>query len=196
MQRPLNLAAVLLFGVLSSAPAIAETRFLIKSGPSWYTGELGKVTTAGPAWGVSMSFQTIKLLDIELAYQGSSNQLRNPKRPQDRELYRNGGTAMAKVFIPPFAVLSPTRESVSAAVISPPLTTMAGSRARRRVVISRWSSRLRSVWILNVGILAIGARATYRALVRWSETILVIYPGYRDPRGNLFDFTASAGLRF
>lgn len=196
MQRRLNLAAVLLFGVLSSAPAIAETRFLIKSGPSWYTGELGKVSTAGPAWGVSVSFQTIKLLDIEVAYQGSSNQLRNPKRPQDRELYRNGGTAMAKVFVPPFAVLRPyTGIGFGGSY----LATSHDDGGLQGTTTSGYFALELPFALgldLNVGILAIGARATYRTLVRWSETIPAIYPGYRDPRGNLFDFTASAGLRF
>jgi opacity protein-like surface antigen len=192
----MNLATVLLFGVLWCAPAIAETQFLIKSGPSWYTGDLGKVSSAGLAWGVSASFQPIQLLDIELAYQGSSNRIRDPRGPQTTTMYRNGGTAMAKVFIPPSPVVRPyagiglggsyLATSYTNGFFSPTSTGYFALEFPFAVGLD-----------VNLGALAIGTRATYRVLVRWSETIAAILPPFpRDPRGNVLDLTVSAGIRF
>src|SRR5215470_12810723 len=103
-QKFASLAAV---GFLWSVPGFADTQLVLKSGPSWYTGDLGKATSVGPAWGVSVSFQPIQILGIELAYQGSLNRLQDPGLPEGAHVYRNGGTAMAKVFVPPMLVVRP-----------------------------------------------------------------------------------------
>jgi opacity protein-like surface antigen len=192
----MNLAAVLLFGLLWSAPAIAETQFLIKSGPSWYTGDLGRVTLAGPAWGASVGFQPMEILGIELAYQGSSNRLRDPRRPQDTGIYRNGGTAMAKVFVPPMRIVRPY---AGIGFGGSYLATSHDNGGFQGTTTSGYFALEFPFAVgldFNIGPLAIGARATYRVLIRGPETFAAIYPGSRDPRGNMIDLTASAGICF
>jgi len=192
-QKFASLAAV---GFLWSVPGFADTQLVIKSGPSWYTGDLGKVTSVGPAWGVAVSFQLIEIVDLEFSYEGSSNHFSNQP---NAGLYRNGGTIAGKFFVPQLTVVRPYA-----------MVGIGGAHVAQTGVVYTGNTAFgtsSSYDIFNVEIpfaigidvnlkpIAIGARASYRYTpLRWEPGHILEAP--LPPQGNIFDITANVGVRF
>jgi len=187
MQKQLKLAAALAV-LLTAGSARADMKIMLKGGLGLFTGDLSNVTSAGLAWGLAMNFQPLGLLGIEFAYEGSRNALSDPAAPQSTGLFRNGATGMLKVSPLPFPVLTPF---------------VAAGLGGSYVIIQGQESALRyqNGFVLelplaaglefNLPVLTVGARATYHFFL----TQQFAKPT-GSSRGDLFDVTATVGLRY
>ncbi len=85
----------------------AHAGLTLKGGMTRFTSDLGKVTAAGPAWGLLYSFKPASFVAIETGSEGSRNELKDPASPESTALLRFGETTMVKFVLPVLPVVHP-----------------------------------------------------------------------------------------
>ncbi|MHB8877301.1 MAG: hypothetical protein ACYC8T_26685 [Myxococcaceae bacterium] len=172
----------------SAHPAAAADRVsvFVRGGLGDYTGPLGRYTGRGPVWGLTVSVQRSKLVGVELAYEGSRNDLGPVVTPQ-ASLLRNGGSALVKIGPQLIGLIRPfVGFGVGASNMS-----VLGERSE--AFRSDWSAELP----LTAGVefntrrLTAGIRGTYRLLPDQEVATNVSGGG-----GNFRDVSATLGGRF
>src|SRR5260370_38823254 len=78
----------------------AHAGLTLKGGMTRFTSDLGKVTAAGPAWGLLYSFKPASFVAIETGSEGSRNSLKDPASPETTALLRFGEPSMLRFVLP------------------------------------------------------------------------------------------------
>lgn len=187
-------AMALVVGLGVAGTALAEdgdpkgkVKVFLKGGVSEYTGDVGDGIDAGPAWGLTVNVQPLRLIGFELGYEGSRNNVTNDLLP-DATLTRNGATGMVKIAPPFIDVVKPF---VAAGLGASYISASGGlglydSDLVEEVPVAAGIE-------FNTGSLTTGVRATYRWLVdeNFAENTEL-----GNPQGGLFDAALTIGGRF
>src|SRR6187401_1803721 len=91
-------AMALVLGLGAAGTALAQdegptgkVKVFLKGGVSEYTGDVGDGVDTGPAWGLTVNVQPMRMLGFELGYEGSHNGVASDLLP-DASLTRNGAS--------------------------------------------------------------------------------------------------------
>jgi hypothetical protein len=186
------LALVLGLGVGGAALAQddgpkGKVKVFLKGGVSDYTGDVGADVDTGPAWGLTVNIQPMRMLGFELGYDGSRNGISNDLLP-DATLTRNGASGLVKLS-PPF--LESVKPFVGAGLGASYISAQGGLGLYESDLVEEVP--LAAGIEFNTGALTTGVRATYRILVdeRFASNVA---PG--NPQGGLFDASLTLGGRF
>ena len=185
------LAAVLLAGGANAqryesyAPR-KQVSLSVRGGIGNYTGELGSYTNVGPVWGVILNLQPLRILGVEIAYEGARNGINTLF--DDVAIVKNGGSAMLK-FAPPLTdAVKPWAGiglGVSYASVTRNETTYRSDLMEELPLAIGLEFNTRDV--------TAGIRGSYHFLI--DEQIIRTASG-RYVQGGLFDVAATVGLRF
>ncbi|HVG60688.1 MAG TPA: outer membrane beta-barrel protein [Hyalangium sp.] len=186
------MALVLGLGVAGTAVAqdegpMGKVKVFLKGGVSDYTGEVGEDVDTGPAWGLTVNIQPLRIIGFELGYDGSRNGISNDLLP-DATLTRNGATGLVKIA-PPF--LESVKPFVGAGLGASYISVSGGAGLYDSDLVEEVP--LAAGIEFNTGNLTTGVRATYRILVDESFAADTA-PG--NPQGGLFDASLTLGGRF
>jgi hypothetical protein len=187
-----GLALVLGLGVAGAALAQNEgpkgkVKVFLKGGVSDYTGDLGNDIESGPAWGLTVNVQPLRMIGFELGYEGSRNSVTNDLLP-DATLTRNGASGMVKIAPPLIDVVKPF---VAAGLGASYISAKGGAGLYKSDLVEEVP--VAAGIEFNTGNLTTGVRATYRWLVDESFAADTA-PG--NPQGGLFDAALTIGGRF
>ena len=163
----------------------ANVSVFLKGGIGDFTGDLGVLTISGPVWGLTVDVQPLKVLGIEIAYDGSRNPL-HVSTTGSGALLRNGGTAMLKLGPPLFDLIKPW----AGAGLGATQVTVLGDQSALFNNSFTEEVPLALGLEFNTRSVTAGIRYTYRFLL--SEDIAT---GFAAP-GNFNDFSATLGGRF
>ncbi len=192
MRNRFCLGAIFLFSILGAGVARADGKIMLKGGLGLFTSDLSNVTSAGPAWGLLLSYQPIELFGIEFGYEGSRNSLSDPRAPQSTGLFRHGGFGLVKVSVPLIPIIHPF--------------VGAGLGLGYVFVQGQSSPAYDNGFIAELPVAAgveidfpafnIGARATYHYFLtqQFSKDLRPL--GGAAYSGNLFDVSATVGVSF
>ncbi len=160
----------------------------LKGGLGTFTGDVGEYTSWGPSWGLAMGFDLpLGLIGIELAYEGSRNGLSDTRAPLSTGLLRNGATGIVKVSPLPLPIVNP----FIGAGLGADYVSIQGQETAARYQSGFALELPIAVGIeLNLLLLTVGARATYHLFLTQQFAIPT-----GGSRGNLFDVTATVGLK-
>lgn len=186
------MALVVGLGVAGTALAQDEgpkgkVKVFLKGGVSDYTGDVGSDIDTGPAWGLTVNVQPLRLLGFELGYEGSRNTVSNDLLP-DATLTRNGATGLVKIAPPFIDVVKPF---VAAGLGASYISAKGGAGLYDSDLVEEVP--VAAGIEFNTGNLTTGVRATYRWLVDESFAENT-EPG--NPQGGLFDASLTIGGRF
>ena len=166
-----------------------DLNVFLRGGLGDYTGNLGALTSTGPAWGVTLNVQPTTFLGFEVGYEGSRNGLTDSRLLENPALVRQGGSALVKVS-PPF--LTAVRPFVGAGL------GVTHFDIRGSVLDNLYQSDtvpevpLAAGIEFNRGALTAGLRTTYRVLLSegWADGAV------EDAGGGLLDASLTLGARF
>lgn len=164
-----------------------DLKVFLKGGVSDYTGDVGSDVESGPAWGLTVNVQPMRMIGFELGYEGSKNDIETG--PLDASLTRHGASGLVKLA-PPF--IEKVKPFVGAGL-------GASYIAVNGTALGLYESDLVEEVPLaagiefNTGAVTAGVRATYRLLVDESFAANT-EPG--NPQGGLFDASFTLGGRF
>lgn len=186
------MALVLGLGVGGTALAQDEgpkgkVKVFLKGGVSDYMGDVGTNVDTGPAWGLTVNIQPMRMLGFEIGYDGSRNGISNDLLP-DATLTRNGASGMVKLAPPFIEVVKPF---VGAGLGASYISVKGGGGLYESDLVEEVP--LAAGIEFNTGGLTTGVRATYRILVDESFAANTA-PG--NPQGGLFDALLTLGGRF
>ncbi|MGI5864331.1 MAG: acyloxyacyl hydrolase [Myxococcales bacterium] len=136
------------------APSSFEVR--LRGGLGGYTGSYAPLTSVGPAWGLSIGFKTASWAGLELAYEGSQNNLQG----RGGALVRNGGFLLGRVFCDRGELFPYLAAGVGVTYVDP--TQGAGASAIGDTVIEV-PFALGLDW--RRGVLSVGVRAAFNLLL-------------------------------
>lgn len=186
------MALALGLGVAGTALAQDEgpkgkVKVFLKGGVSDYTGEVGTDINTGPAWGLTVNIQPMRMIGFEIGYDGSRNGISNDLLP-DATLTRNGASGMVKLAPPLIEVVKPF---VAAGLGASYISAQGGGGLYESDLVEEVP--LAAGLEFNTGGLTTGVRATYRILVD-EDFASNTAPG--TPQGGLFDASLTLGGRF
>ncbi|MCY1021909.1 outer membrane beta-barrel protein [Pyxidicoccus sp. MSG2] len=165
-----------------------DVNVFLRGGVGDYTGDLGELTSTGPAWGLTLNVQPTTFLGFELGYEGSQNNVSDLRLLDEPSLVRQGGSALLKVS-PPF--LTSIRPFVGAG-IGMSYVDVRGTGADLYESDTMQEVPLAAGVEFNSGGLTAGVRATYRVLL--SEDFAA--QPLADDDGGLLDASFTLGARF
>jgi hypothetical protein len=181
--------------VLISSQALADDRgdlkVTVKAGVGGFTGELNDISSTGPVWGAAVTLQPIKMLGLELGYEGSRFSLTDDRFSLSTPgITRHGGNALLKIAPPFIEVVKPfLGVGMGASYVGVNQEGLTGYRGDVMEEIP-----LAAGLELNAVYLTAGMRATYRVLL--DEGFAASAGQTRNLEGGLFDVAATLGGRF
>jgi opacity protein-like surface antigen len=165
-----------------------DVNVFLRGGVGDYTGDLGDLTSTGPAWGLTLNVQPTTFLGFELGYEGSQNGVSDIRLLDEPSLVRQGGSALLKVS-PPF--LTSIRPFVGAGV-GMSYVDVRGAGADLYESDTMQEVPLAAGVEFNSGGLTAGLRATYRVLLNEDFAAQPL----EDSDGGLLDASFTLGARF
>ena len=93
--------------MLMTIGGAAHAGLTLMGGTTHFTSGLGKVTAAGPAWGLLYSFKPASFIAVETGSEGSRNEINDPANPSSTALLRLGETTMVHFVLPVLPVVHP-----------------------------------------------------------------------------------------
>ncbi|QSQ24992.1 hypothetical protein JY651_08695 [Pyxidicoccus parkwayensis] len=164
-----------------------DVNVFLRGGVGDYTGDLGDLTSTGPAWGLTLNVQPTTFLGIEVGYEGSRNSISDARLLEEPALLRQGGSALVKVS-PPF--LTAIRPFVGAG-LGLSYVDVRGQGADLYASDTMEEVPLAAGVEFNSGALTAGLRATYRVLLSEDFTSTP-----EADSGGLLDASLTLGARF
>ncbi|WP_426753105.1 hypothetical protein [Myxococcus sp. Y35] len=166
-----------------------DLNVFLRGGVGDYTGDLGDLTSTGPAWGVTLNVQPTTFLGFELGYEGSRNGITDSRLLDTPSLVRQGGSALVKVS-PPF--LTAIRPFVGAGLGVTYVDVRGGVLDDLYQSDTVPEVPLAAGVEFNRGALTAGIRTTYRVLLSegWADGAV------NDADGGLLDASLTLGARF
>lgn len=76
-----------------------DLNVFLRGGVSDYTGDIGEDVQAGPAWGLTVNVQPMRIVGFELGYEGSRNDV-TPDLLPDASFTRHGISGLLKLAPP------------------------------------------------------------------------------------------------
>lgn len=195
MKKAFVAAAVAAIGL--AAPAFAQDEdkqgdfnVQARAGVGGFTGGLDEYTAAGPAWGIGVNLQPYRFIGVEVAYEGSRNQLTDDRFTTSPSLTRHGASAMIKLAPPFIERIKPfVGAGLGASYVGVDDT---GDGLYRNDFIQEVP--VAAGLEFNSGAVTAGIRATYRFLV--DEGFADAAQPVGNPEGGLFDASVTLGARF
>jgi hypothetical protein len=164
-----------------------DLNVFLRGGVSDYTGDLGSDVQAGPAWGLTVNVQPMRLLGFELGYEGSKNDV-TPDLLPDASFTRHGISGLVKVAPPLIEKVKPfVGVGLGASYVS--VDGGAGLYDSDLVEEVPMAAGIE----FNTGAVTAGVRATYRLLV---DEGMADSAALGNPQGGLFDAVFTLGGRF
>ncbi len=192
-------AGALALGLTVGGSALAQAddegrgdlNVFLRGGIAGYTGDLGALTGTGPSWGVTVNLQPTTLLGVELGYEGSKNDVTDPRLLEDPSLYRHGASGLLKVA-PPLLANERVRPFVGVG-LGASYVSVRGEDAGLYDNDLMEEVPLVAGVEFNTGVLTAGFRTSYRLLVDEGFADPA-RPG--DPGGDMLEANFTLGGRF
>jgi hypothetical protein len=199
MGRAGSWAGALVLGLTVAGAAFAQEdergrgdlNVFLRGGIAGYTGDLGALTGAGPSWGVTVNLQPTTLLGFEVGYEGSKNDVTDPRLLDDPSLYRHGASGLLKVA-PPLLANEQVRPFVGLG-LGASYVTVRGEDAGLYENDLMEEVPLVAGVEFNTGVLTAGFRTSYRLLV---DEGFADPARAGDPGGDLLEANFTLGGRF
>jgi hypothetical protein len=164
-----------------------DLNIFLRGGVSDYTGELGSNIQAGPAWGLTVNVQPMRILGFELGYEGSKNDV-TPDVLPDASFTRHGISGLVKLAPP---LMEKVKPFVGAGLGASYISVDGGGGLYDSDLVEEVP--VAAGIEFNSGAVTAGVRATYRLLV---DEGMADSAALGNPQGGLFDATFTLGGRF
>jgi opacity protein-like surface antigen len=167
-----------------------DVNLTLRGGLADFTGDLAAVTRVGPSWGAALILQPTNVLGLEIAYEGSRNELDDARLASFSAITRHGASALLKIA-PPF--LERIKPFVGAGLGASRVGVADSAQGLYRSDIMEEIPLVAGLE-LNSGALTAGLRGTYRYLL--DEAFAQPSQEVGNREGGLMDASLTLGARF